>query len=525
MSHNPGMNAQDELRAAIDREWIRLQAGVPGDRDAAVPAVLHARDRRGADPGRRLPDLITGHRIADLGGNRAIQLCLQADDAAGPGDDPHQWAERLLNACDRLAEAEIVLGHCETGFMRLVDDECGCFDAWIATKRVPPGWRERADVDWWADSLAHEHAPDVQALQAETSRDEGHFQELASVYIKRMAYQFGYPDDAVLGGCSVQVYRDVLRWLIAVALQAREQDDAAPVFAENELAERIAVELAIDPFIVREALAGFTVDRENAGYHAAVPGVAAAPLVRFGGDRIALSWRGMTTEPLLFLTRELRRRDAQAYHNSAFLREDVFRRDIYALFADRRFVTSSGRIQLRRKEGNLRTDIDAAVFDRKSGTLALFELKSQDPFARSTAELQRQRDNLLYANRQLSGTLDWIKHHGADEILERIDRRSAKTFRAHKVYPFVLGRYLAHFNDGAAPDPRAAWATWPQLLRLLDQQPIKAGDANPIASLFTRLAKDPAPITVPEDIQTREIAIGDLRLRVYPSYAAMQKPD
>jgi len=37
------------------------------------------------------------------------------------------------------------------------------------------------------------------------------------------------------------------------------------------------------------------------------------------------------------------------------------------------------------------------VFDRKTGTLGFFELKSQDPFARSTAELVRQRDNVLYA--------------------------------------------------------------------------------------------------------------------------------
>jgi hypothetical protein len=517
------MNAQDDLRAAIDRKRARLQVEVPGDGDAAVLAVLQARNRREHISGDRLPDLITGIRVADLGGNKAVQFCLQADDARGPVGDLNQWAESFLDACDRLAEAEIVLGHCETGFMRLVSDEHGRFDAWIATKRVPVVWQERSDFDWWADWLAREHEPELQALQTETSHDDHPYQQLADSSLRKMAYQFGYPGDAILGGCPVQVYQDVLRWLIVAVLQARDEHETAPVFAENELAERMALELAIDPFVVREALAGFTVDRENAAYHAAVPGVAAAPLVRFRGDRIALSWRGLTTEPLLFLTRELRRRDAQAYHNSAFLREDVFRRDIYALFQDKRFVPSAGRIQLRRKEGNLRTDIDAAVFDRKSGTLALFELKSQDPFARSTAELQRQRDNLLYANRQLSGTLDWIKRHGADEILERIDRRSAKTFRAQKVYPFVLGRYLAHFNDGAAPDPRAAWGTWPQVLHLLDQQPIKASDANPIASLFNRLAKDVPPIHMPDDVESREVAIGDLRLSVHPSYAAMQR--
>ena len=165
-------------------------------------------------------------------------------------------------------------------------------------------------------------------------------------------------------------------------------------------------------------------------------------------------------------------------------------------------MTSAGRIELRRDDGDVRTDIDAVVFDRKTGTLGLFELKSQDPFARSTAELARQRDNVLYANRQISGVLDWLQRHGADELLGRVDARTAKTFRVQKVYPFVLGRYLAHFSDGPEPDRRAAWGTWPQLLRLLDGQPVRATDANPLASLFTRLTKD-APAHPPARRRSR----------------------
>ena len=91
-----------------------------------------------------------------------------------------------------------------------------------------------------------------------------------------------------------------------------------------------------------------------------------------------------------------------------------------------------------------------------------------------------------------------------------------------KVYPFVLGRYLAHFSDGPEPDRRAAWGTWPQLLRLLDGQPFRATDANPLASLFTRLTKDVPLIRPPADDPPREIALGAARLIVHPSYAAFQ---
>ena len=261
----------------------------------------------------------------------------------------------------------------------------------------------------------------------------------------------------------------------------------------------------------------------NADYHATVPGMAAAPLIRTGSDTVVWSLHGLLTEPLLFLTRELKRRIPEAYHNAAIHREAVFREEIYALFAGKRFVTAPRRIALRGDKGNLRTDIDALVFDRKTGTLALFELKSQDPFVRTHAELTRQRDNVLYANRQVSGVLAWVKQHGADDLVARFDARTSRTFKAYRVCPFVLGRYLVHFNDGAEPDRRAAWGTWPQVLRLIEQHPIRPSDANPIASLFSRLSRDMPLIRTITGAERRSIEVGSIQLVVHPNYDAYQE--
>ncbi len=530
------MSAQVQLRQAIDRQQIRLRESVPADRDGAIRTVLRGRDLRlqtaGSDT---LPDLVTGRRLADLGGNKALQVCFEATDgevAAGPvtsGEGLDDWAKRFLDECARLVEAELVLAHCETGFMRMVEGADGTLHAWIATKRAPTSWRERADIDWWAGSLARLYVPEPRALRTAGQGGTGgnpvedaRHGKAADAYLKMMGYQLGYPDDAVIGGCSIRMYRDVLGMLILWALQARDRGVATVSRSEQDVVATIAAALGVDPAVVALAVDAFTVDWEGAAYHAAVPGVAAAPLVRVAPDRVVWSVYGLTTEPLLFLARELRRRDARAYHNAAHLREGVFRQDIYALFPDKRFVTGTGRIELRREVGDVRTDVDAAVFDRKTGTLGLFELKSQDPFARSTAELVRQRDNVLYANRQISGVLDWVKRHGADALLERVDARTAKRFRVQKVFPFVLGRYLAHFGDGPEPDRRAAWGTWPQVLRLLDGEPVRATDANPIASLFSRLTKD-VPLARPlREGPSREIGLGDARLFVHASYAAFQ---
>jgi hypothetical protein len=531
------MNVQERLRQAIDQQQTCLLASVPPDREATILALIRTLDRPPrASAVEPLPDLVTGRHICNLGGNKALQLVCESTGGgttpapATSGNGLDGWAERFLEMCRGLAESELVLAHCETGFMRMVADGNGTFDAWIATKRPPTSWRERADIDWWAAWLARRHEPEFHALRSERSDMEGSYSDadafyrrLADLHLEMMEYQLGYPPDAEIGGCPIQTYRDVLGQLIGWALQARDRGEVATPRSEHSLIAALASTLAVAPVVIGQALAALTLDRENAAYHAAVPGVAAAPLVRIDPSQLVWSVHGLTTEPLLFLTRELKRRATQEYHNTGYLRELVFREDLYALFEDKRFVTSAGRIELRRDTGDVRTDIDAVVFDRKTGTLGFFELKSQDPFARSTAELARQRDNVLYANRQVSGVLTWLNRHGPDALLGRVDTRTAKLFRVQKVYPFVLGRYLAHFSDGPEPDRRAAWGTWPQLLRLVDGQPFRAADANPLASLFTRLTKDVSLVRLPDDAAPRQIAIGAARLIVHPSYAAFQE--
>ena len=509
------MSGQERLRQLIEQRHHELRMTVPSDREAAVLSVLRARGRFLAPTGiDRQPDLVSGTRLADLGGNKALRLCLEPSGeprAETNPEDVGRWAEAFLRGCAAVAEAELVLGLCETGYLTLVEDANGSFDCWATTSLMPATWREREDIEWWATWLARQHAVDV----AEPVGDPA---TSTAALFETMAYQLTLPADASIGGCSMATCREVLRCLIDRALRVHTSGDRVAVVDEVSITEEIARTASLDPTDVRVALAALTVDEERVAWHAAVPAVAAAPLVRLPSGRLALSVYGLTSQPLFFLARELRRRYGDEYHNAAYLREQVFRDDLYTLFQDRRFVTSPGRIKLRRAEGGIRTDIDAAVFDRKTGTLGVFELKSQDPFARSSEELIRQWDNLLAANRQVSGVMTWINRHGGDEILRRFDARTAKTFRVQKVYPFVLGRYLAHFGDGAAPDRRAAWGTWPQMLRLLEEQPAR-GSSNPIASLHAMLMRDTPLARASVDLDRQVVDIGLARITVFASHA------
>ncbi|MFN8591660.1 MAG: hypothetical protein U0031_09400 [Thermomicrobiales bacterium] len=528
------MSALERLRQAISAQEDALRAAVPADRPAAIAALVRTVDQLSAPVSAGSDfDLVTGQHLPNLGGAAALRLCLESSDAAATGptlsiDQLEAWAERFLRDCAALEAAQQVLAHVETGFMRLVEDGQNRFAAWIGTKLAPASWRERADIAWWHAMLAHKHRTELEEARANlgqahrtASNMDTVSRRFADIHLRMMADQIGFPPDAVLGGCSYRTYQAVLRQLIAMASAARNRDGAPEPHAEASLIAALASALTIDPAMIATALAALTLDEQNAAYHAATPDVM-APLVRVSPDRVVWSVHGLTTRPILFLHRELRRRAAAEYHTNTATREDLFRQDFYALFTDKRFVTSPGRIALRRERGDLRTDVDAVVFDRKTGALGLFELKWQDPFARSTAESTRQGETMLHANRQVAGILDWINRHGADEILNRVDARTARTFRVQKVVPFVVGRYLMHLGAGAVPDRRIAWATWPQVLRLVDGQPVGTGGGNPLASLFTRLRQADAEVRFPSDASSREIDLRTTSLIVHPSFAAFQ---
>jgi hypothetical protein len=81
----------------------------------------------------------------------------------------------------------------------------------------------------------------------------------------------------------------------------------------------------------------------------------------------------------------------------------------------------------------------------------------------------------------------------------------------------VLGRYLAHFFDGPEFDRRAAWGTWPQVLRLVNGASF-GEDAHPIQWLSNQLMKDAPLISSSPIVSVREITIGDRKVYVYPDF-------
>lgn len=553
---------QEQLRHLLNEQHEYLQHTIPSDTQRSLLALIRASNWHYLETQHMSTGDRKGSPVSDYicGLQKALSFCLSTQNTQTRVTEEtlDQRADSTLQTCGHLVKAERILEYCNTGFMHMQQGNDANYAVWIASKKIPTEWREREEIAWWTHFLEQQYSADMHALSGErtyiqqqlaifigqwngqsiyqtTRTIDNYYHRLGALHIKSMIPYNTYPAATTIGGCTFAVYRDVLGLLLGLALKQLDVCQIAlnhpptPLLRysltqpldDTSLIEALATTLALHPATVRLALDAYTLDASNISYHSSVSAVPIPPLIRLDEQHRVASLVGLLTDPLFFLTRELKRKYSYEYHTASQLREEIFRQDVYALFADRRYVKSTGRVELRGTKGTLTTDVDALIFDRKTGALALFELKSQDPFAYSHQERLRQRDYFYSASKQVIASSEWVKRNGANALLSRLDPTQVKRLKAQNVYIFVLGRYLAHFFDGPPFDARAAWGTWSQVLRLVNGKAFDADDANSIQLLFNKLSKDTLlALTDKATPNVQEITIGERHIHVYSSFEA-----
>ena len=560
------LSKQEQLRQLLHEQQQRIRQSFPAHRASATIALTGAQDWHYLtlqDPRHTQNTATPASYLYSSGWQKALQLCfanaveplVYSSNIDNTLDD---WAEHLLLECNHLVAGEQVIVYCEIGFMRMQQSGDRDFYAWVASKNMPTEWREREDIDWWTNALARTYEREIQELSVEkvsiqhqldafvsqwqpdmnvyntTPAIDDYYQRLGMLRVKSMACHFLYPAQTLIGGCTVELYSDVLATLIGYALKHLDLCRAFVVQypscslrtllalpqSNAALVEALAKTLRVERTTIRRVVDAYSLSHENVSYHCSVANVPEPPLLRLDEHHLIWLLTGLLSEPFFFLARELKRRYSYEYNNASHVREEVFRQDLYQLFSDKRFVRSTGNVELKGVQGDLTTDVDALIFDRKTGILALFELKSQDPFAYSRQERIRQRDYFYNASKQVLACVQWLNRNGANALLTRLDAKLVKRLKVQKTYIFVLGRYLAHFFDGPAFDRRAAWGTWSQVLQLVHEMPFGAEEANPIQSLHNKLMKD-TPLALSNSVlDVQDIPIGDSIVYVYPDFQA-----
>jgi hypothetical protein len=338
-----------------------------------------------------------------------------------------------------------------------------------------------------------------------------------------------FPDDAVFGGRPYGFYRAMMMVLVGWALKhigfckalkkKHPELDWRNIITIpqdiNKLGEYMAMALDSTVQDAVQALSSVVLNPENAVTHLSAPRGDLPPLIKLGEVTVIKSVSGICSHnAFYFLLAELQRKYPTDYDRAVNSREDVFRRELcYCLLSDR-IYRAARPVHLKIGDKKI-TDIDAAFYDERNGHLGIFQLKWQDIYADSMRKRQTKMLNMLQeSNAWIDIVTSWLEGKAPDMVLHEFGLDQVTKTNISHIYLFVLGRNYSHFSGDTAPDPRAAWGMWPQILRIVKEATDSGSydTSDPIGWLDAKLRQE-SPILKPKpDLVSWDFHIGDYHI-------------
>ncbi len=362
---------------------------------------------------------------------------------------------------------------------------------------------------------------------AESEVDE-YYTDLAHIIAPQLFGWDAFPESAVFGGIPYRRYLDAVLMLVGFA---RKHIDFCMLLCEKHPGISLVDVLALPgkwtdtcrylsygldlPFeACEQILATTSMTAENAGHHLLVPHAAPAPHYMIGSGSAVRLMAGCLDSPFQFMLREIRRRFRSDWDRSVDDREHVFRTYLIAAFAPFNRVAFFGdSIKISTDLGE--TDIDAFALDPGAGVAGLFQLKWQDPFGSSMRERESRKTNFLKnGNAWIGKVCRWIAQRRMQQTLLSTGIPREWIDGINETRLFVLGRHFSHFSGEGAMDERAAWGTWPQVLRLLETD---TRGRSPLTTIHDLLKSDSPHKRLRKGMGEQEIKIDGLKLVIRPA--------
>ena len=516
------------LIAEIEAGEEALKRQVVGSERSALLEIIRAIDSigylRAFAPGRGVSD-IPGHSdVSWLGASRALSLFLPAG-MIGPGamwartsSERSLWASMLLyrsglvSHLKRLTEflrydlATLELG--KSGGIRFVitagDFESIDRDAivWFGrqAKKADHPFLDALKEDrgeWIVRELETRVEKDANfGIRYSSSRElEDYFEAHAESHAYSLPGNDSLLDDCKIGPLKFGQYRSAMVTGMARCLKHAAFVDTLLIRKDAPAARDILTIFSFD-YELREQWGGLLgLQDEEADIILEVMGISPADGVHLGslpdcpqallirgGDRC---WHtpvfGGLNCPFPWMNRKLQRMFRPDWDRAVNRRELSFRDDLRMLFPEPRFFMHPRPYRLRDGRNTL-TDIDAAILDRNTGTLGIFQLKWQDSFEASLSERASRQRNLT---REGNEWIEVVSRHcaGMDGSERALCLGFPKEMASHAkaMRLFVLTRNAAQFSGGEAQDRRAAWYSWYDLLRQSHNLRVPA---DPISDLW-----------------------------------------
>jgi hypothetical protein len=286
------------------------------------------------------------------------------------------------------------------------------------------------------------------------------------------------PHDALIGGrpfaewravCIAALGRVFNHVAYASRLRARFSDLSirnlltVPVLQRD--ARAVWIEAGERPEHANDTISHLVLDARSIGpwqLHHEIP----APFyVDVGGGWFLLPVFGWLLNPVCGLVRTLRLRHTRDWDKAVDRRETYFRDDLRHHFDEPRFLVPDHGMTLRRDDGSHITDVDAAILDRETGSLALIQLKWLDIYGMSPRERESRRLNLLKANEWVDRMARWIAERDARQVAKALGMTDGAS-ESKQPLLMVIPRYAARFSLNDCLDDRACWVAWPEVARI-----------------------------------------------------------
>lgn len=253
---------------------------------------------------------------------------------------------------------------------------------------------------------------------------------------------------------------------------------------------------------IENIISCFTLSKDNFEYYLSYPYVQPPIYFQVSNNMIIRSIAGCMGNPIRLLNNELKRKYKRDYDIAVTKREERFRKELFYFFQPDRIVKIPTGINI--TINDLKTDIDAIVYDTNTKTLGLFQLKWQDPFAHSMQERFSRISNLFpKAQEWIDKVKAWTENNNAKTILNslQITKYAPQATEINEIFVFVISRNHMHFT-GVKTDDSVAWGSWYQVIESVAR--IKTTFDDPIRAMFVKLKSfSPDQRMTREDVPSR----------------------
>lgn len=333
-----------------------------------------------------------------------------------------------------------------------------------------------------------------------TPEIDEHYKKKGHYYVLSLQGYDEFGEKDVFGGIEYWKYIDLIETIIGVAIMHTEAcleltKINPKVDLQNLLTYTYYKDKTIDIYKnhfrasqseMEQIFSCITLNKENYDYYLEYPAASLPMYVQVSDNMLVRLISGCLGNPFELLNRELKRKFEKDYFEAVNKREERFRKELYHLFPFENVIKLPKGVDI--NINGRKTDIDAVIFDTKTMTLGLFQLKWQDPFRKSMRERFSRISNLFKtANKWVEKVEYWLTNTEPNDILETLNLK--KYFKGelyiNEVHIFVLSRNNMNFTNVDGLDDRVAWGTWYQMIE--SQAIVKSSSDNIIRDAYIKL--------------------------------------